>query len=157
MNERITQHSSWHPAILVAMANTHTLVMFSFTSWMLTQLGITLGHPTMLVATENTHTMSLFASTSAMVSRCGSRLELTLNIDGEVADDYSGWLIPLSDDGIICELEHEVREVSRQEKRITMELQQREKEASNPNDPTLKTLAKRLVQVRQQRTRLQTA
>lgn len=54
------------------------------------------------------------------------------------------------------ELEREVRELDRQEKQITMELKQRAKQASNASDSTLKTLAKQLVQVRQQRAKIQT-
>lgn len=53
------------------------------------------------------------------------------------------------------ELDREMRELDRQEQQITMELKQRAKVASSNNDTTLKTLAKQLVQVRQQRTKLQ--
>ena len=52
------------------------------------------------------------------------------------------------------ELDREIRELDRQEKQITLELKQRAKQASSPNDTTLKTLAKQLVQVRQQRSKL---
>jgi charged multivesicular body protein 2A len=38
---------------------------------------------------------------------------------------------------------------------VTTELKQRAKQTSNSNDPTLKTLAKQLVQVREQRAKLQ--
>jgi charged multivesicular body protein 2B len=55
------------------------------------------------------------------------------------------------------ELDREMRELDRQEKQVTMELKQRAKVAANMNDPTLKTLAKQLVNVRQQRTKLQSA
>lgn len=40
------------------------------------------------------------------------------------------------------------------EKQVTMELKQRAKQTSSSNDPTLKTLAKQLVQVREQRSKL---
>jgi division protein CdvB (Snf7/Vps24/ESCRT-III family) len=52
-------------------------------------------------------------------------------------------------------MEREVRELDRQEKQITMELKQRAKKVNSPNDPALNALAKQLVQVRQQRTKLQ--
>ena len=55
------------------------------------------------------------------------------------------------------ELEREIRELDRQEKQITMELKQRAKQASNSQDTTLKTLAKQLVQVRAQRSKLHSA
>lgn len=48
-----------------------------------------------------------------------------------------------------------MRELDRQENQIKMELKQRAKATSNPNDGTLRTLAKQLVQVRDQRTKLQ--
>jgi hypothetical protein len=47
--------------------------------------------------------------------------------------------------------------LDKQEKQITMELKQRAKLASNQQDTTLKTLAKQLVQVRQQRSKLHSA
>ena len=47
-----------------------------------------------------------------------------------------------------------MRELDRQEKQITAELKQRAKVTNASNDPTLKTLAKQLVQVRQQRAKL---
>ena len=50
-----------------------------------------------------------------------------------------------------------MRELDRQEKQITAELKQRAKQATDPSDATLKALAKQLVQVRQQRAKLQTA
>lgn len=55
------------------------------------------------------------------------------------------------------DLEREIRELDRQEKQITLELKQRAKTASSANDNTLKALAKQLVQVRQQRSKLHTA
>ena len=55
------------------------------------------------------------------------------------------------------DLEREIRELDRQEKQITLELKQRAKTASSSNDPTLKALAKQMVQVRQQRNKLHTA
>jgi len=51
-------------------------------------------------------------------------------------------------------LDREIRELDRQEKQITAELKQRAKQASSTSDPTLKTLAKQLVQVKQQRSKL---
>jgi charged multivesicular body protein 2A len=54
-------------------------------------------------------------------------------------------------------LEREVRELDRQEKTLMMEIKQRAKQASGSNDSTLKTLAKQLVQVRQQRVKLHSA
>ena len=54
-------------------------------------------------------------------------------------------------------MDREMRELDRQEKQITMELKQRAKAANSSSDPTLKTLAKQLVQVRQQRTKLHSA
>jgi division protein CdvB (Snf7/Vps24/ESCRT-III family) len=53
------------------------------------------------------------------------------------------------------DLDREIRELDRTEKQVTMELKQRAKQTSNSNDPTLKTLAKQLVQVREQRSKLQ--
>lgn len=55
------------------------------------------------------------------------------------------------------DMEREVRDLDRQEKQTTMELKQRAKIAGNMNDPAVKALAKQLVQIRQQRTKLQTA
>ncbi|GAX28834.1 charged multivesicular body protein 2B [Fistulifera solaris] len=55
------------------------------------------------------------------------------------------------------DLDREIRELDRQEKTITVELKQRAKTASSANDPTLKALAKQMVQVRQQRNKLHTA
>jgi len=52
------------------------------------------------------------------------------------------------------DMDREIRELDRQEKQITMELKQRAKGANSSSDPTLKTLAKQLVQVRQQRSKL---
>lgn len=54
------------------------------------------------------------------------------------------------------DLDREMRELDRQEKQITAELKQRAKVASGPKDSTLNALAKQLVQVRQQRNKLQT-
>jgi len=48
-----------------------------------------------------------------------------------------------------------MRELDRQEKQITMELKNRAKQTNNSNDGTLRTLAKQLVQIREQRTKLQ--
>ena len=53
------------------------------------------------------------------------------------------------------DMDREIRELDRQEQQVTMELKQRAKLASSSNDPTLKTLAKQLVQIRQQRSKLQ--
>lgn len=55
------------------------------------------------------------------------------------------------------DMDREMRELDRQEKQITMELKQRAKRASSSSDPALKTLAKQLVQVRNQRTKLMSA
>ena len=55
------------------------------------------------------------------------------------------------------DMDREIRELDRQEKQITMELKQRAKVTNSNSDPTLKTLAKQLVQVRQQRSKLQGA
>jgi charged multivesicular body protein 2B len=54
------------------------------------------------------------------------------------------------------DLDREVRELDRQEKSITAELKARAKVATGTKDPALTALAKQLVQVRQQRTKLQT-
>ena len=55
------------------------------------------------------------------------------------------------------DLDREIRELDRQEQQVKQELKQRAKKASSQNDPTLKVLAKQLVQVRQQRDKLFTA
>ena len=52
-------------------------------------------------------------------------------------------------------MDREIRELDRQEKQVTAELKQRAKLATSSNDTTLKTLAKQLVQIRQQRSKLQ--
>jgi len=52
-------------------------------------------------------------------------------------------------------MDREIRELDKQEKQVTMELKQRAKAVNSSNDTTLKTLAKQLVQIRQQRTKLQ--
>ena len=52
-------------------------------------------------------------------------------------------------------MDREIRELDRQEKQITIELKQRAKQTNNSNDPTLKTLAKQMVQIREQRAKLQ--
>lgn len=54
-------------------------------------------------------------------------------------------------------MDREIRELDRQEQQVKMELKQRAKKAAGMNDPTLKVLAKQLVQVRQQRDKLFTA
>lgn len=54
-------------------------------------------------------------------------------------------------------MDREIRELDRQEKQITMELKQRAKSANSSSDTALKTLAKQLVQVRNQRTKLMSA
>jgi len=54
-------------------------------------------------------------------------------------------------------MDREIRELDKQEKQVTMELKQRAKAVNSSNDTTLKTLAKQLVQIRQQRTKLQGA
>jgi charged multivesicular body protein 2A len=54
------------------------------------------------------------------------------------------------------DLDREMRELDRQEKQVVAELKQRAKVATGPKDATLNALAKQLVQVRQQRTKLQT-
>lgn len=54
-------------------------------------------------------------------------------------------------------MDREIRELDRQEKQVTAELKQRAKTVNNSNDTTLKTLAKQLVQIRQQRTKLTSA
>jgi Snf7 len=51
-------------------------------------------------------------------------------------------------------MDREIRELDRQEKQLTAELKQRAKVTNNSNDPTLKTLAKQLVQIRTQRAKL---
>lgn len=55
------------------------------------------------------------------------------------------------------DIDREMRELERQEKQITLELKQRAKTANSSSDPTLTVLAKQLVQVRQQRTKLHSA
>lgn len=55
------------------------------------------------------------------------------------------------------DLDREIRELDRQEQQVKQELKQRAKKATSQNDPTLKVLAKQLVQVRQQRDKLFTA
>ncbi|CAB9522726.1 Charged multivesicular body protein [Seminavis robusta] len=55
------------------------------------------------------------------------------------------------------DLDREIRELDRQEQQIKNELKQRAKKVSSQNDPTLKVLAKQLVQLRQQRDKLFTA
>jgi division protein CdvB (Snf7/Vps24/ESCRT-III family) len=52
-------------------------------------------------------------------------------------------------------MDREVRELDKTEKQVIAELKQRAKVAGNMNDPTVKTLAKQLVQIRQQRSKLQ--
>ena len=52
-------------------------------------------------------------------------------------------------------LDREIRELDRQEKQITMELKQRAKATNSSSDTALKALAKQLVQVRQQRAKIQ--
>jgi division protein CdvB (Snf7/Vps24/ESCRT-III family) len=53
------------------------------------------------------------------------------------------------------DLDREIRALDLQEKQVTAELKARAKQTSNSNDTTLKTLAKQLVQVREQRSKLQ--
>lgn len=53
------------------------------------------------------------------------------------------------------DLEREIRELDRQEKQVTLELKQRAKQTSSSSDATLKTLAKQLVGIRDQRAKLQ--
>lgn len=53
------------------------------------------------------------------------------------------------------DMDREIRELDRQEKQITLELKQRAKAVNSSNDMALKALAKQLVQVRQQKTKLQ--
>jgi division protein CdvB (Snf7/Vps24/ESCRT-III family) len=55
------------------------------------------------------------------------------------------------------DLEREIRDLDRQEKQTTVELKARAKVAGSMNDPAVKALAKQLVQVRQQRGKLQGA
>lgn len=52
------------------------------------------------------------------------------------------------------DLDREIRELDRQENQLKMELKQRAKKSNSSSDPTLKTLAKQLVQVRGQREKL---
>jgi division protein CdvB (Snf7/Vps24/ESCRT-III family) len=51
-------------------------------------------------------------------------------------------------------MDREVRELDRQEKQVIMELKQRAKTVSSTNDPTLKALAKQLVQIKGQRNKM---
>jgi division protein CdvB (Snf7/Vps24/ESCRT-III family) len=53
------------------------------------------------------------------------------------------------------DMDREIRELDRQEKQVVLELKQRAKVATNSNDSTVKALAKQLVQIRQQREKLQ--
>jgi charged multivesicular body protein 2B len=55
------------------------------------------------------------------------------------------------------DMEREVRDLDRQEKQTTAELKQRAKIAGKMDDPAVKALAKQLVQIRQQRSKLQGA
>jgi division protein CdvB (Snf7/Vps24/ESCRT-III family) len=52
------------------------------------------------------------------------------------------------------DIDREIRELDRTEKQLVLELKQRAKAVSSPNDSSLKTLAKNLVQVRQQRDKM---
>jgi division protein CdvB (Snf7/Vps24/ESCRT-III family) len=52
------------------------------------------------------------------------------------------------------DMDREVRELDRQEKQVVLELKQRAKTVSSSNDPTLKALAKQLVQIRTQRDKM---
>jgi hypothetical protein len=54
-------------------------------------------------------------------------------------------------------MDHEIREMDKQEKQITMELKQRAKMTNNSKDTALTALAKQLVQVRKQRVKLMAA
>jgi division protein CdvB (Snf7/Vps24/ESCRT-III family) len=54
-------------------------------------------------------------------------------------------------------MDRELRELDRQEKQITLELKQRAKLTNNSKDPALSALAKQLVQVRNQKSKLMTA
>jgi division protein CdvB (Snf7/Vps24/ESCRT-III family) len=51
-------------------------------------------------------------------------------------------------------MDREVRELDRQEKQVVLELKQRAKTVNSSNDPTLKALAKQLVQIRTQRNKM---
>lgn len=52
-------------------------------------------------------------------------------------------------------MDREIRDLDRQEKQTTMELKQRAKTCkAGPNDPTLKVLAKQLLQIREQRNKM---
>lgn len=53
------------------------------------------------------------------------------------------------------DLDREIRELERQEKQTILELKSRAKSAANSNDVALKTLAKQLVSIREQRSKLQ--
>jgi charged multivesicular body protein 2B len=55
------------------------------------------------------------------------------------------------------DMEREVRDLDRQEKQTTAELKARAKIAGKMDDPAVKALAKQLVQIRQQRSKLQGA
>lgn len=52
------------------------------------------------------------------------------------------------------DMDREVRELDRQEKQVVLELKQRAKTVNSSNDPTLKALAKQLVQIRTQRNKM---
>jgi division protein CdvB (Snf7/Vps24/ESCRT-III family) len=51
-------------------------------------------------------------------------------------------------------MDREIRELDRQEKQVVLELKQRAKAVNSSTDTTLKTLAKQLVQIRQQRDKM---
>jgi division protein CdvB (Snf7/Vps24/ESCRT-III family) len=51
-------------------------------------------------------------------------------------------------------MDREIRELDRQEKQVVLELKQRAKTVNSTNDPTLKALAKQLVQIRSQRDKM---
>lgn len=53
------------------------------------------------------------------------------------------------------DLDREIRELERQEKQTILELKSRAKTAANSNDVALKTLAKQLISIREQRSKLQ--
>jgi len=55
------------------------------------------------------------------------------------------------------DLDREIRELDKQEAQVKQELKARAKKATSQNDPSLKVLAKQLVQVRQQRDKMFTA
>lgn len=54
-------------------------------------------------------------------------------------------------------MDREIRELDKQEKQVTMELKHRAKKTNSSSDSTLKTLAKQLVQIRNQRSKMQSA